>query len=73
MVNTELAWEMNKKAFQQHKLHRTPIKLLVRSSWGVVWGGMYLPYHCGHSYFLKMINLLASLSKGTVHVQYYSL
>ena len=28
-VDTELAWEMSRKAFQQHKLQRTPIKLLV--------------------------------------------
>ena len=28
-ISTELAFEMTRKAFQQHKLHRTPIKLLV--------------------------------------------
>ncbi len=28
-INTELAWEMSKKDLQYHKLHRTPIKLLV--------------------------------------------
>ena len=30
-VNTELAWEMSKRALEQHKLQRTPIKLQV--SW----------------------------------------
>ncbi len=28
-INTELAWELTRKAFQQHKLSRTPIKLQV--------------------------------------------
>ena len=28
-VNTELAWEMTKRALQQHRLQRTPIKLQV--------------------------------------------
>ena len=28
-LNTELAWEMTRKDFQQHKLQRTPIKLQV--------------------------------------------
>jgi len=29
LINTELAWEMSRKELQYHKLHRTPIKLLV--------------------------------------------
>lgn len=28
-ISTELAWEMSKKVLQQHKLQRTPIKLVV--------------------------------------------
>lgn len=28
---TELAWEMTRKALQEHKLQRTPIKLMVRT------------------------------------------
>ena len=28
-VQTELAWEMEPKALQQHKIHRTPIKIKV--------------------------------------------
>ena len=28
-VQTELAWEMEPKALQQHKLHRTPVKVQV--------------------------------------------
>ena len=28
-IDTELAWEMTRKALQQHKLNRTPIKLQV--------------------------------------------
>lgn len=31
-VNTELAWEMTKKALQKHKLNRTPIKIQVSTS-----------------------------------------
>ena len=27
---TELAWEMSRRVLQQHKLQRTPIKLVVR-------------------------------------------
>jgi len=30
-INTELAWEMTKRALQQHRLQRTPIKLQVGS------------------------------------------
>lgn len=30
LIDTELAWEMTKKALQQHKLNRTPIKLQVK-------------------------------------------
>ena len=30
-ISTELAWELTKKALQQHKLSRTPIKLQVCS------------------------------------------
>ena len=29
-VNTELAWETTRRALQQHRLQRTPIKLQVR-------------------------------------------
>lgn len=29
VIDTELAWEMTRKALQQHKLNRTPIKLQV--------------------------------------------
>ena len=29
-INTELAWEMTRKALQEHKLQRTPIKIVVR-------------------------------------------
>ena len=29
-IHTELAWEMEPKALQQHRLHRTPVKLQVR-------------------------------------------
>ena len=28
-LSTELAWEMTRKALQEHKLQRTPIKLVV--------------------------------------------
>lgn len=28
-INTELAWEIDKKSLRQHKLQRTPIKLQV--------------------------------------------
>lgn len=30
-ISTELAWELSRKALQQHKLNRTPIKLQVAS------------------------------------------
>ena len=29
-ISTELAWEMSRRVLQQHKLQRTPIKLVVR-------------------------------------------
>lgn len=29
VIDNELAWEMTRKALQQHKLNRTPIKLQV--------------------------------------------
>ena len=35
-VQTELAWEMEPKALQQHKLHRTPIKLKVCVGFGLM-------------------------------------
>ena len=30
VIDNELAWEMTRKALQQHKLNRTPIKLQVQ-------------------------------------------
>lgn len=36
-INNELAWEMSRKALQEHKLQRTPIKIIV-SVWLVVDG-----------------------------------
>ena len=28
-LDTELGWQMSRKALQQHRMHRTPLKLLV--------------------------------------------
>ena len=38
-LSTELAWEMTRKALQEHKLQRTPIKLVVSGNCGINYSG----------------------------------